>query len=243
MSIANLENVDIYHSYAGNGKVPLVFCHGLGGDSSNFEKEDAKWYSQHFDLVCWDNRGLGRSGNTKKYSLPLYARDLDDLLDYLEIEAALIFGVSWGGVLAQRFALDYPEKCLALILDSTSSEVNKEASEAWYSKGENVKSFNPLVKSNVKESQVESFVAQCRATAGLREHPLTPQISEIQAPTLIVAGGSDKVAGAGGSVILSRNIPNSKLHIFQESGHGTYAHKREKFRKLLLDFVQQLGLK
>ena len=129
MSIANLENVAIYHSYADNGKTPLVFCHGLGGDSSKFEKEDAKWYSKHFDLVCWDNRGLGRSGTAKKYSLPLYAQDLKDLLNYLEIEAAIIFGVSWGGVLAQRFALDYPEKCIALILDSTSSEVNKEASE------------------------------------------------------------------------------------------------------------------
>ena len=243
MAIANLKNVDIYHSYTGNGKVPLVFCHGLGGDSSKFEKEDAKWYSQHFDLVCWDNRGLGRSGNSKKYSLPLYAQDLGDLLDYLEIEAAIIFGVSWGGVLAQRFTLDYPEKCIALILDSTSSEVNKEASEIWYSQGEDAKSDNPLVKRDMKESQVESFVAQCRATAGLREHPLTPQISEIQAPTLIVAGGSDKVAGAGGSVILSRTIRNSKLHIFQESGHGTYALERKKFRNLLLDFVQQLGLK
>ena len=243
MPIANLETVDIYHSYAGNGKIPLVFCHGLGGDSSNFEKEDAKWYSEHFDLVCWDNRGLGRSGNSKNYSLPLYAEDLWKLLDYLAIEAAVIFGVSWGGVLAQRFALDYPEKCLALILDSTSSEVNKEASEGWYSQGEHAKSENPLNGRKLKECQIESFIAQCRATAGLREHPLTPQIAEIQAPTLIVAGGSDKVAGAGGSVILSRNIPNSKLHIFQGAGHGTYALERDNFRKLLLDFMRQIDLK
>ncbi|GIS65534.1 MAG: hypothetical protein CM1200mP3_17820 [Chloroflexota bacterium] len=76
--------------------------------------------------------------------MPLYAQDLGDLLDYLEKEAAIIFGVSWGGVLAQRFTLDYPEKCIALILDSTSSEVNKEASEIWYSQGEDAKSDNPL---------------------------------------------------------------------------------------------------
>ena len=136
MPIAELSEANIHFERKGSGKTSYVFCHGLGGNGSRFEKEDMDWYAEHFDVISWDNRGLGRSGSAKKYSLPLYANDLKNLLDYLDIEKAIIFGVSWGGVLAQRFATMFPEICLAIVLDSTSSEVNLKASEHLYTRGE-----------------------------------------------------------------------------------------------------------
>src|SRR5690606_19548814 len=91
---------------------------------------------ERFRTIAWDNRGLGRSSGADRYSLPLYAYDLDRLLDRLGVERAVLHGVSWGGVVVQRFAIDYPERCAAIVLDSTSSEVNVRASENWYLRGE-----------------------------------------------------------------------------------------------------------
>ena len=91
----------------------------------------------------------------------------------------------------------------------------------------------------VPDEQIPSYVAQCRATAGMREHPLTAEITRLTMPVLVVGAGNDTVAGAGGSVILSRNIRNSKLQIFQEAGHGVYASARADFRECLLEFLDE----
>ena len=237
MAEAELNGVQIHYMEAGEG-LPYIYCHGLGSNSANFVEEQMSWYAERFHTVAWDQRGLGKSGPANKYSLPLYASDLLALLDHLSIERAVIHGVSWGGVLVQRFALDYPERCAAIVLDSTSSEVNVGASENWYARGElgrlgpdalagrelapafegHATISNTPQTREIPPEHLDSYVAQARATASLREHPLTPYIGSITCPTLIVAGGADVVAGAGGSVVMSRQIPAARLEILEGVG-------------------------
>ncbi len=262
MPIAELDGTNLYFERRGVGQVTYVFCHGLGSNGIKFEKDDMDWYAKYFDVISWDNRGLGRSESSVTYSLPLYATDLKNLLQHLNVEKAIVFGVSWGGVLTQKFATMFPEMCSAIILDSTSSEVNEKASENWYARGEIArlgiekalagrkltqafdghKTASNNLQPKVSKEHIDSYVAQCRATAGLREHPLTHQLSSVTLPALIVGAGNDTVAGAGGSVILNRTLSNSELHIFQEAGHGVYATEREGFRKLLIQYLERIGL-
>jgi pimeloyl-ACP methyl ester carboxylesterase len=238
MPDVDLGDVTIHYEEAGLDKpTTLVFCHGLGGSGAGFVQHFDFW-SQYFRVLSWDNRGLGQSSSAVKYNLSLYTSDLARLLDHLGIERAILHGVSWGGLLAQQFALDYPEKCQAIILDSTSSEVNVAASEGWYARGEAVKAGTA---DNVTPEHAESFIAQARTAAGLREHPLTPRLKEITCPALVVGGGQDPVAPAGGSVILSRNLPKARLHIFQDAGHGIINQKRDECRELVLEFVRENG--
>ncbi|MDG1840700.1 MAG: alpha/beta hydrolase [Dehalococcoidia bacterium] len=259
MPLVNLDGVDIYYEEHGSGPVTYVYCHGLGGNSKFFEQRELDWYKDRFRVITWDNRGLGRSGIAEEYSLPLYAKDLKLLLDYLAVDQAVLFGVSWGGVVVQRFALDYPEKCRALILDSTSSETNIAGSENWYMRGEIARigrdaalqgrelesafaghsraGDNKIILE--KDSYLASYIAQCRSTAGLREHPLTPELNRLTMPILVIGGGKDVVAGAGGSVIIARSVPNSTINIFQEACHGVYISDRIGFKRVLLDFLDQ----
>jgi 3-oxoadipate enol-lactonase len=227
-----------YEETAVEKPMTLVFCHGLGGNGSGFVSHFDFW-SQYFRCLTWDNRGLGQSSQAAKYNLPLYASDLARLMDRLGIEKAIVHGVSWGGVLVQQFALDYPQKCAAIILDSTSSEVNVASSEGWYERAEAVKSG---ANTNVKPEHAESFIAEARATAGLREHPFTTRLKAIRCPTLVVGGGQDQVAGAAGSVILGRTIPKARLEILQDAGHGIINQARERFRELVLEFAKANGL-
>jgi 3-oxoadipate enol-lactonase len=262
---AELGEVSIHYEEAGDGPLVYVYCHGLGGSGEGFEREDMPWYAERFRTISWDNRGLGRSGRAAKYSLPKYAEDLNGLLDHLGIEKAVVHGVSWGGVVVQRFALDFPERCAAIVLDSTSSEVNPASAENWYMRGEVARlglaaalagrELKPAfeghvtmtsqqnVERSVKPEHVESYVAEARATAGLREHPMTPYLHAIACPTLVVAGGKDTVAGAGGSVVIARAIgDNARLEILQDAGHGVYRQAPAEFRALLLEFLSQNGL-
>lgn len=260
MPRAELGEVSIHYEEAGSGPLAYVFCHGLGGSGEGFERDDMAWYAERFRTISWDNRGLGRSGQAAKYSLPKYAEDLNGLLDHLKIDKAVVFGVSWGGVVVQRFALDYPERCAAVVLDSTSSEVNPRAAENWYMRGEVARlgaeaalagremapafeghvtmSDQRAAERSVRPEHIESYVAEARATAGLREHPMTPYLHRIECPALVVGGGKDQVAGAGGSVVIARAIgDNARLEILQEAGHGVYRQAPEEYRRLLLEFL------
>lgn len=235
MPHADLGDVQIFYEEQGSGPA-YIFCHGLAGSSAGFLANDMAYYAQHFRTVAWDNRGLGRSSTAPKYSAPLYAADLAGLMNHLSIEKALIHGVSWGGVLVQQFVLDYPERCVGIILDSTSSEVNVASSEGWYARGEAMKD-NP----NLKPEQVPSAVAEARAVAALREHPYTPRLKHVQVPALCIGGGQDSTAGAGGTVILGRTLPDARTHIIQDSEHGVYRQKPEEFRRLVLEFAREIG--
>lgn len=233
MPHANLDGVSIFYEEAGSGPLAYVYCHGLGGNSSRFVADDLAFWAGHARTLAWDNRGLGQSGAAATYSVPLYARDLALLMDHVGIERAVVHGVSWGGVLVQQFVLDYPEKCAGIILDSTSSEVNVAASEGWYARGERSKRGE-----GVQPEWIDSTVAEARAVAGLREHPYTPRLRAVTVPALCVGGGQDGTAGAGGTVILGRVLPNAQTHIFQDAGHGIYREKRDEFRALALPFLR-----
>ena len=262
MADADLGDVTIHYDETGDGPLAYVFCHGGGGSGQVFVEHFPFW-GEHFRVVTWDNRGMGQSSQAAKYSLPLYAYDLARLLDHIGVERAVLHGVSWGGVVVQQFALDYPDRCAAIIVDSSSSEVNVAASENWYNRGEVARlgaeaklgEFRPAFAGHTASAQtireqgtivqsehVESVVAIARALAGLREHPLTPRLKEIGCPALIVAGGQDAMAGVGGSVVMARNITNARLEIFQEARHGVYRHKRDEFRALVLEFCRDHGI-
>ncbi|MFA7248306.1 MAG: alpha/beta hydrolase [Dehalococcoidia bacterium] len=265
MPLMDLGDATIHYEDRGSGPLTFIHCHDMGSSGERFEADDMDWYAQRFRTISWDNRGLGRSGQSAKYTLPLYAADMAHLLDRLGVERAIVMGVSWGGILVQRFAIDYPERCLALIVDSSSPETNAAASENWYLRAEAARigakavigrELSPAFEGHavitpeqadeaharVKPEHLDSYVAQYRATAGLHEHPLTPYLHRITCPTLAVAGGKDATAGAGGAVVISRNVPNARLHIFQDAGHGTSRTARAEFRTLLLDFLGENGL-
>lgn len=257
-----LGDVTIHYEEAGSGPAAYVFCHGLGGSGDAFLEEMPFW-SKYFRVVTWDNRGLGRSSAAAKYSLPLYASDLARLLDRLSIGRVLIHGVSWGGVLVQQFALDYLDKCAALVIDSSSSEVNVAASENWYQRGEvarlgekaRLEQFQPAFAGHTASAEqtrtsnptvapehIDSYVAESRAVAGLREQPFTPRLSQITCPVLVIGAGQDGVAGAAGSVIMARHLPDAELQVFQDAGHGVYRQKRDEFRAVVLAFARRRGL-
>ena len=242
MPHADLGDVAIHYQEAGEGPLAFVHCHGLGADGDAFAQEFDFWRGHFGRVLSWDNRGLGRSAAAAKYSLPLYAGDLARLLEKLGIERAVVHGVSWGGVVALQFVLAHPELCAAIIVDSSSSEVNVPASEGWYRQGEEARSGRGGERT-IKPEHQESFIASARTVAGLREHPLTPRLKDIACPALIVAGGQDRVtAGPGGSVIMARHIPNSALHIIDDGDHALYSNQRDEFRSLVMAFAKTHGM-
>jgi pimeloyl-ACP methyl ester carboxylesterase len=111
-----ISNLDHYYEETGKGQA-LVFIHGAFADCHIWEPQ---WqhFSSTYRLVRYDLRGHGRTGVSplEHYSMTTFADDLASLLEALEIDSPIICGLSWGGSIAQAYAVRYPGRTKALIL-------------------------------------------------------------------------------------------------------------------------------
>ncbi|MBY9009542.1 MAG: alpha/beta hydrolase [Candidatus Lokiarchaeota archaeon] len=116
--IVDINGVRICYQVHGDG-YPLVLLHGFGM-YKEFWKWHAKELSKDFKIITLDIRGCGNSGHPiEPYFMELLADDIRLLLDYLNIEITHLGGHSFGGMIAQHFALNYPNRLNKSILMST----------------------------------------------------------------------------------------------------------------------------
>jgi len=118
MSTVQVNGIEIYYETSGNGP-PLTLIMGLGCSARQWQ-----WmlpvFSGSFQVITFDNRGVGRTSKPDmEYTTDLFAEDTCALLNILGIEKTHIFGASVGGMIAQKFALKYPEMVDRLVLGCT----------------------------------------------------------------------------------------------------------------------------
>jgi pimeloyl-ACP methyl ester carboxylesterase len=108
----------LFHYYEQAGEGPsLVFIHGAFGDARMWEPQ-WRHFSSKYRVLRYDLRGHGRTGpsDLDRYSMATYADDLAALLEAVKIDAAVICGLSWGGGIAQVFAVRNPDRLKGLVL-------------------------------------------------------------------------------------------------------------------------------
>jgi 3-oxoadipate enol-lactonase len=120
MPIAKLPSIELYYERVGEGP-PLLFISGTGSDLRNKPNVFDGPLGLGFDLVAYDQRGLGRSQKPDApYTMADYADDAAALLDHLGWTSARVIGVSFGGMVAQELVLRHPAKVERLVLACTS---------------------------------------------------------------------------------------------------------------------------
>jgi 3-oxoadipate enol-lactonase len=131
MATASVNGVTItYHDSGGDGPV-VVLSHGYLMDSSMFDPQVAALAPQ-YRVITWDERGFGGTKATGPFSYWDSASDALGLLDHLGIEQAVLGGMSQGGFLSLRAALQAPERVRALVLiDSQAGLEDPEAAPAY----------------------------------------------------------------------------------------------------------------
>lgn len=111
----------IYYDLSGEG-IPILFIHppAMGRVVFRYQKE----LDRYFTVITPDLTGNGDTiGPEKQITIHSYASEVKALLDHLNIKKAVICGYSAGAMVAQEFALSFPEQTLGLILISGYPEV------------------------------------------------------------------------------------------------------------------------
>ena len=115
--------VRIYHKTLGNG-VPLLLLHGgPGADHSDFLPA-LKALAKRCQLILIDERGSGRSerlADPKGYTLHHMVKDIERVRRHFGVPRLVVLGHSFGGILAQAYAVHHPKRILGLVLAGTGS--------------------------------------------------------------------------------------------------------------------------
>jgi 3-oxoadipate enol-lactonase len=258
---ANVNGIELRYDTQGEGP-DVVLTHGMGGRLEvwdSVEKELAKSYR----VTSWDVRGFGESSKPEGPVTPeSWVADLLGLMDHIGIEKAVHVGHSMGGVIVQRFALDHPNRTRGLVPMGTSSEVNEKAQQRWARMADKIEkeglqsvigdrgslafsdAYNASHPAEVAEYTSQRLrndgPAYAAAGRAVSSYNYTAELERLTCPTLVIAGGDDKVAPPGGSVIMSRKIPGAKLEIIENCGHTITMEQGPTFIALLKDFLASL---
>jgi pimeloyl-ACP methyl ester carboxylesterase len=261
---ASVDGVRLHYELTGESGPLVVLTHGLGG-CLDFFAPHLEALARRHRVLRWDLRGAGQSEKPPgPYSPELFARDLAGLLDHLGESTAHVVGHSGGGVVAQRFALDFPTRTLSMVLASTSSEVGPKATAAWNRLADTIerqgfgspdrepdpRSFGPafaaahpeVVRALAEHTRGNDPRAYAASARAFGDYNWTDRLERIRAPTLILQGLADQMTPAGGSVILSRRLPRSRLVMVPEAGHNLPIEMPALFTAAILAFLGGLEL-
>ena len=242
---------------------PLVLIHGLSESRAAWQHQFQE-LSKRFRVISYDVRGFGESATGVGEGTPQqFARDLAGLLSKLGIDRACLWGFSMGGVISMRFALDYPAMVKSLILASSSCVINNQALEFFkmrlaLTSGDKADELNELnaqdakgCVSNDRSDLIQKYVDlrtssvrdpkgyanACAAMSTLYEHPLTDELSNIKAPTLVITGDLDPYCPPKASAIIHNGICGSNLHIVHGAGHCAHWEQADEINGIALEFL------
>lgn len=259
----DLKDAEIHYETKGDGK-PLVLVPGFASGAWSWAWQ-ADELAEVFRIVTFDPRGIG--GSTKRdgalVSIQSIADDISELMESLNIESAHVLGISFGGFVAQEFALKYPAKVKKLVLASTSfggpnhvapsmqvlaafastEGLNSEARIRQYLtmafSHEFVKTESETVDRfcDLRQRNLvaeEVYMQQLRSAMSFDAEARMPQIS---AETLIITGEADTVVPVQNSANLAAAIPRARLEIIKCTGHMAFVEKADEFNEIVRDFL------
>lgn len=226
--------IDITHNYIEQGTgTPLILLHGNGEDVNYFEHQ-MEPFSKHFRVIAIDTRGHGKTPRgTAPFTIRQFADDLLAFMDAHAIEKADILGFSDGGNIAMVFAMKYPQRVGRLILDGANLDTGGVRRSIQLS----IDFGYFMAKLFARK---DSEARKKAELLGLMVHDpnVRPEeLSQIQAPTLVVAGTKDMIKESHTRLIAS-SIPGASLAILP-GDHFVANQNPEAFNKAVLSFLLQ----
>ena len=241
--------------------VPVLLLHGFTDSWRAFELV-LPHLPETIRAIALTQRGHGDASRPAAgYRVRDFAADLAAFMNALHIEAAVIVGASSGGLVAQRFAIDHPERTLGLVLLGSPATLRDKPGvlELWDTTIS--KLTDPIDPGFVREF-IESTLAQAvpqaffetmvqeslmvparvwrAATEGFLEDDHLGELNKIKAPTLIVWGDQDAFTRSDQEA-LAAAIAGSWLVVYPGAGHAFYWEEPDRVASDLVAFIEGLG--
>jgi pimeloyl-ACP methyl ester carboxylesterase len=259
---------ELHYERRGSGE-PLLLIQGLGANSVHWGEPFLTELERDLELVLFDNRGAGRSAPLAGADVTTasLAADALALLDALELERVLVFGLSMGGMVAQELALAQPERVRSLTLGSTScggtqssttdQAVVRALTAAVLSRDQNRvlrTGFEFVVSPGfaADPAHYAAFVAAARLhpadipllmaqQSAVAAHDTYSRLRALPAPTLVVHGTADRLLSAINGDLVASLIPGARLQLLDGVGHLFFWEQPQLAARLVREHIAAQG--
>ncbi|MBV7504027.1 alpha/beta hydrolase [Bacillus sp. sid0103] len=257
--------INLYYEVHGEGE-PLLLIMGLSLNSKSWFRTIPA-LSEHFKVIIFDNRGTGLSDKPNTpYSIEQMAEDAKCVLDSAGVDSAHVYGISMGGMIAQRLALMYPSRVRSLILGCTTSgganhvQPSAEVSMLMLSRGSSIATPEEMAWATTPILYSQAFIENQRELVAediqrrieipvlpyayilqlqaCLAHDTSNEIDQIQVPALVIHGDADKLVPYQNGINLAEKIPNAEFLTIQGAGHIYVTEANELVNEKVLDFLK-----
>jgi len=251
----------IAYERVGDGP-PLVLLHGYVGDGRTAWRPQLDALADELTLIAWDAPGMGRSSDPPEaFGMAGYADVLARFIEALDLGAAHVAGLSFGGALAIELARRHPEVPASLTLASAyagwSGSLAPDVAEARLAQALALSELAPdefvstllptMFSEGTPNGTIEAFGASLRefhpvgfrAMARAAAEDLRDALPTIEVPTLLVYGERDARAPLAVARQLESAIAGSELVVLRGAGHVCNLEEPELFNEHLRRFLER----
>ena len=243
--------------YPKSGAPVLVLVHGFLG-SSAYWLPTVVGLRRFFDIVTVDLPGFGGSAHiTPPDSIQGVAALIERDLATLDVERYSLVGCSLGGMVAQQFAIDHPERLDALVLYGTAPQgdlpdrfeswdasiarlqgqdvelLADKAIATWFVDGANHPYF-PTCREAGRGASKDACITHMR---NMQKWSVVETLGTIRAPTLVLVGDRDNSTKPAESVRIWNSIPGASLAVIPGCSHGVHMEDPATFNRVVGDFL------
>lgn len=254
----NHKGIHYYMSGNKSGET-IVFLHPAFGDHTCFYKQ-IDFFAPTYQIITLDMPGHGQTGNNTKDKIDSVPLRITEIMQAENIEKVHVVGVSMGSLVAQYFALKYPEKTLSLtVLGGYSinkkqgyavKEQRKEmlkwifkmifSMDAFRKYVSSVSAFNKDEQMRLYESSKHFTRKSFSAMSGMNKLVEDRPNFKHSYPFLLLVGEKDIELALTETKQWHEENPESEFHMIENAGHCANMDNAEKFNELLINFLRKL---
>ena len=240
----------------------ILFLHGLGANATSWTLQLDALMAAGFRPIAPDLPGFGDSAyNGRGWNFKRVAALLADLVTGLNAAPVHLVGLSMGGVVAQQFALDYPQHVRKLVLVSTFSVLRPKSIAQWFyflqrllvvhtlGLEQQAKLVSKRVFPNPEHAELRRMAEEQIASADPRAYRAAmrslglfnsrKRLPGIKIPTLVITGADDSTVPLERQTLLAQSIPSARQVIIPNAGHAPAIDQAETFNRYLLEFLHR----
>jgi 3-oxoadipate enol-lactonase len=243
-----------YEVYGPEAGPPVVLLEGMGGDIPGWRR-NIPHLARRYRVVVYDFRGNGLSDKPdEKVSMATFVDDTIALLDHVGIQAAHLYGQSFGGMVALELALSHPDRVRSLVLAATHAGPSQLVPVGARGKVPKDKPYLALYSTEFAEKHPDHVAedilvgsqnpqpgyAGRRQWEAMQAWNAWDRLPLVTQPTLVLHGTDDRLISVENARIIAQRIPNAELALLQGAGHVYHSEQAEAADQAVLAFLDRI---
>jgi non-heme chloroperoxidase len=239
---------------------PVLLLHGISDSCRSFEPM-MPCFPEPLRAIAPTLRGHSGATQPGSYRLDEFAADIAAFMNELALENALVVGHSMGASVALRFALDFPDKVVGLVLMGGFAALRRNSDLVAFGESSVLSLTDPVSPAFAEEFQrstlarpipqemLHVFVRESLtvpagvwrgAWSALAEADFTPDLARITAPTLLIRGERDNIAPADEQEAILASLLGSRLVTLADAGHAPHWENPAQIAALVGEFAREV---